>query len=115
VAVVPATKADLDKMSTALNRIVEEDPTLHLSRSPDTNETLLTGLGEAQIEVAIDKIRRKFGADLKVRLPKVAYKETITQVTQTEYRHKKTERRPRPVRSRVVAAGAAGAYRGLPI
>ena len=89
VAVVPATKADLDKMSTALNRIVEEDPTLHLSRSPDTNETLLTGLGEAQIEVAIDKIRRKFGADLKVRLPKVAYKETITQVTQTEYRHKK--------------------------
>ena len=89
VAVLPATKADLDKMSTALNRIVEEDPTLHLSRSPDTNETLLTGLGEAQIEVAIDKIRRKFGADLKVRLPKVAYKETITQVTQTEYRHKK--------------------------
>ena len=47
VAVVPATKADLDKMSTALNRIVEEDPTLHLSRSPDTNETLLTGLGRS--------------------------------------------------------------------
>ena len=89
VAVVPASKADLDKMSTALSRIVEEDPSLQLSRASDTNETLLTGLGEAQIEVAIDKIRRKFGADLKVRLPKVAYKETITQVTQTEYRHKK--------------------------
>ena len=89
VAVVPGSKADLDKMSSALSRIVEEDPTLHLSRASDTNETLLTGLGEAQIEVAMDKIRRKFGADLKVRLPKVAYKETITQVTQTEYRHKK--------------------------
>ena len=89
VAVTPASKADLDKMSTALSRIVEEDPTLHMSRDSDTNETLITGLGEAQIEVAMDKIRRKFGADLKVKLPKVAYKETITQVTQTEYRHKK--------------------------
>jgi elongation factor G len=89
VAVSPASKADLDKMSTALNRIVEEDPTLHMSRDSDTNETLITGLGEGQIEVALDKIRRKFGADLKVRLPRVAYKETITQVTQTEYRHKK--------------------------
>ena len=89
VAVSPATKADLDKMSTSLSRIVEEDPTLRLTRDGNTNEMLITGLGEAQIDVAMDKIRRKFGADLKVRLPKVAYKETITQVTQTEYRHKK--------------------------
>ena len=89
VAVTPASKADLDKMSTALSRIVEEDPTLSMSRDSDTHETLITGLGEAQIEVAMDKIHRKFGADLKVRLPRVAYKETITQVTQSEYRHKK--------------------------
>jgi elongation factor G len=89
VAVTPATKADLDKMSTSLSRIAEEDPSLHHSRDSDTNESLLTGLGEAQVDVAMDKIRRKFGADLRVRLPRVAYKETITQVTQTEYRHKK--------------------------
>ena len=89
VAVTPAAKADLDKMSAALARIVEEDPSLYVSRIADTQQTLMTGLGEAQVEVALDKIRRKFGADLKVRLPKVAYKETITQVTQTEYRHKK--------------------------
>lgn len=89
VAVSPATKADLDKMSTSLSRIVEEDPTLRLTRDADTNQTVITGLGEAQIDVAMDKIRRKFGADLKVKLPKVAYKETITQITQTEYRHKK--------------------------
>lgn len=89
VAVTPATKADLDKMSTSLSRIVEEDPTLQLTRDASTHETVITGLGEAQIDVAMDKIRRKFGADLKVRLPKVAYKETITQTTQTEYRHKK--------------------------
>jgi elongation factor G len=89
VAVTPATKADLDKMSTSLSRIVEEDPSLRLSRQVDTSETVLTGLGDAQIEVAIDKIRRKFGADLQVRLPRVPYRETITRVTQSEYRHKK--------------------------
>ena len=89
VAVNPASKADLDKMSMSLNRIVEEDPSLRFSRDPGTNETLITGLGDAQIDVAMDKIRRKFGADLTVKLPKVAYRETITQVTKAEYRHKK--------------------------
>ena len=89
VAVSPATKADLDKMSTSLARIIEEDPSLYMRRDADTQQTLITGLGEAQIDVAMDKIRRKFGADLKVQLPKLAYRETITQVTQTEYRHKK--------------------------
>ena len=89
VAVSPASKADLDKMSLALGRIVEEDPSLQMSRNASTSETLITGLGEAQIDVAIDKIKRKFGAELRVRLPRVPYKETITRTTQTEYRHKK--------------------------
>ena len=89
VAVAPASKADLDKMSLSLARIVEEDPTLQMSRDYDTTETVITGVGEAQIDVAMDKIRRKFGADLKVKLPRVAYKETITRVTNAEYRHKK--------------------------
>ena len=88
-AVHPKTKADLDKMSLAISRIVEEDPTLRYTRDPETNETLVTGLGDTQIDVALGKIRRKFGTDLKARLPRVAYKETITRVTQTEYRHKK--------------------------
>ena len=89
VAVAPATKADLDKMSTSLARIVEEDPSLHYSRDVDTGDSLLTGLGDAQIEVAIDRIKRKFGADLVLRMPKVAYRETISRVTNAEYRHKK--------------------------
>ena len=89
VAVSPATKADLDKMSTSLSRIVEEDPTLHLSRQPDTGEMVLTGLGEAQIDVTVDKIKRKFGAELLTRLPRVPYRETITRTAQSEYRHKK--------------------------
>ena len=89
VAVSPASKADLDKMSLALSRIVEEDPSLQMSRNANTSETLITGLGDAQIDVAIDKIKRKFGAELRVKLPRVPYRETITRTTQTEYRHKK--------------------------
>ena len=89
VAVSPASKADLDKMSLALSRIVEEDPSLQMSRNANTSETLITGLGDVQIDVAIDKIKRKFGADLRIKLPRVPYRETITRTTQTEYRHKK--------------------------
>lgn len=89
LAVVPATQADLDKMSTSLARIVEDDPSLRFTRNPETSESLLTGLGEVQIEVALDRIKRKFGASLKVKLPVVPYRETITQITNSEYRHKK--------------------------
>ena len=89
LAVQPATQADLDKMSTSLARIVEDDPSLQFTRNPETSESLLTGLGEVQIEVALDRISRKFGANLNVRLPVVPYRETITQVTNSEYRHKK--------------------------
>lgn len=89
LAVLPATQADLDKMSTSLARIVEDDPSLQFTRNPETSESLLTGLGEVQIEVALDRISRKFGANLNVKLPVVPYRETITQVTNSEYRHKK--------------------------
>ena len=89
MAVTPASKDDLDKMSMALSRIVEEDPTLHFSRDAGTSESLITGLGDAQIEVALERIKRKFGADLRVKMPKVPYRETITKITKSEYRHKK--------------------------
>ena len=89
MAVTPASKDDLDKMSMALGRIVEEDPTLHFSRDASTSESLITGLGDTQIEVALEKIKRKFGAELRVTMPRVPYRETITKVTQSEYRHKK--------------------------
>ena len=89
MAVSPTTKDDLDKMSMALSRIVEEDPTLHFSRDASTSESLITGLGDAQIEVALEKIKRKFGADLRVKMPRVPYRETITKISKSEYRHKK--------------------------
>ena len=89
MAVTPASKDDLDKMSMALSRIVEEDPTLQFSRDAGTSESLITGLGDAQIEVALERIKRKFGADLRVKMPRVPYRETITKTASSEYRHKK--------------------------
>ena len=89
MAVSPKTKADVDKMSQALARIVEEDPSLRVTREADINETHISGQGETHIDVAMERIKRKFGTELEIQLPKVPYKETITSVTRAEYRHKK--------------------------
>ena len=89
MAVYPKTKSDVDKMSMCLSRIVEEDPSLRLLRDSNTSETLLAGMGDTHIEVAIERVRRKFSTDLELQLPKVPYKETITAVTRAEYKHKK--------------------------
>ncbi len=88
-AVFPKTKADLDKMGVALQRIVEEDPSLRLERNTETAETILSGLGDSHVEVALEKIRRKFGVDLEMAMPKVPYRETVAGRAQAEYTHKK--------------------------
>ncbi|MBI4286564.1 MAG: elongation factor G [Chloroflexi bacterium] len=89
MAVHPKTKLDLDKLGNALTRLAEEDPTMHVRREADTNETIVSGLGETHLRVAVDKMQRKFGANVELSLPKVPYKETITTTTQAEYKHKK--------------------------
>ncbi len=89
MAVFPKSKADLDKMTTAVSRIVEEDPTLKVTREPDTLEMLLGGLGDTHVEVAVEKMKRKFGAEIELQTPKVAYKETVNGSSKVEYRHKK--------------------------
>jgi len=88
-AVHPKTKADLDKLGLALSRLSEEDPTLRVRREADTNETILSGIGETQLEVAVDKMSRKFGVGVALETPKVPYKETITVSAKAEYKHKK--------------------------
>ncbi len=88
-AINPKSKADLDKMSSALQRIVDEDPSLRIERVQDTGEVLLQGLGDSHVEVALEKIRRKFNVDLEMSTPKVPYKETITTTAVAEYTHKK--------------------------
>jgi elongation factor G len=89
MAVFPKTKADVDKMTTSLARMSEEDPSLSITREGDTLEMLLGGLGDTHVEVAVEKIKRKFGVEIVLELPKVPYKETISTTTKVEYRHKK--------------------------
>ncbi|MDP2930926.1 MAG: elongation factor G [Chloroflexota bacterium] len=88
-AVRPKTKADLDKLGTALTRLAEEDPTIHVRKDPDTAETIISGLGETQLQAAAEKMQRKFGVNVELSLPRVPYKETITVANQAEYKHKK--------------------------
>jgi len=88
-AVYPKTKADLDKLGTALSRLTEEDPTLRMHRDSDTIETVISGMGETQLEVAAEKMLRKFGVGVNLEIPRVPYKETITTTTRAEYKHKK--------------------------
>ncbi|MFC2011016.1 elongation factor G [Chloroflexota bacterium] len=88
-AVYPKTKADLDKLGAALSRLTEEEPTLRVYRDSETNETILSGLGETQLEVTAEKMLRKFGVGIDLVTPKVPYRETITTSTKAEYKHKK--------------------------
>jgi elongation factor G len=88
-AVAPKTRTDQDKLGPALQRIVEEDPTLHMHRDPDTHEVILSGVGESHIHVAAEKMQRKFGVGVDIHRPKVPYRETITTKNQAEYKHKK--------------------------
>ncbi|MQG18595.1 MAG: elongation factor G [SAR202 cluster bacterium] len=89
MAVFPKTKSDLDKITSSLNKIVEEDPSLNLSRNNDTLELLLGGLGDVHIDTSLEKIKRKFGVEIDSKFPKVAYKETVGNSAKAEYRHKK--------------------------
>jgi elongation factor G len=88
-SVHPKTKTDLDKMGPALQRLVEEDPTLRLSRDPSSGETILSGLGEPHVKIALDRMSRRFGVNVELGLPRVPYRETISAKTIAEYKHKK--------------------------
>ena len=88
-AVSPKSKADLDKLGSSLTRLAEEDPTIKVQRDQDTGETVLSGLGETQLEVVVGKMQRKFGVGVTLSVPKVPYKETITASAKGEFKHKK--------------------------
>jgi elongation factor G len=89
MSIQPQTKGDLDKMSTVLPRICEEDPSLQTRREIDTNEFIISGVGDSHLEIVKGKMRRKFGVEVKLDPPKIPYKETITMSTKAEYKHKK--------------------------
>jgi elongation factor G len=89
VALHAVGKNDEDKMGSALARLAEEDPSLHVMRDPETGETVLSGLGDAHVEVALEVMKRKFGVDLAADVPRVPYRETIATPVRAEYKHKK--------------------------
>jgi len=89
VAISPKTKADSAKMGPALNRVTEEDPSLSWRQEQGTNETILSGMGEQHIELAVRRMETKFGVGLLTAVPKVPYRESITKSASDYHRHKK--------------------------
>jgi len=87
--VKPKTRADLDKLGNALHNVVEEDPSVRVSRDPDTGESLLSGLGESHLQIIAERMKRKFGVEVELDLPRVPYRETIRGKAEAQYRHKK--------------------------
>jgi len=89
LAVYPESKSDTAKMGSTLTRMCEEDPSLHWRHDPSTNETILSGMGDAHLDTAVRRIQGRFGVNLGTRTPKVPYKETVTRTASSQYRHKK--------------------------
>lgn len=89
VAIVPRSQADLDKMSNALARIVEEDRTIRVSRDPETAEMLLSGMGETHIQIVVEGIKRKYAVDLLTHDQRISYRETIRKKARANGRHKR--------------------------
>ncbi len=88
-ALEPVSRADDDKLSEALGKLLEADPTLQLERNADTHETVLWGMGHVHLEVAVNTLKDRFGVNVATRAPKVAYRETIRGKGDARYRHKK--------------------------
>jgi elongation factor G len=89
VAVSPKTKADAAKISPTLTRLNEQDPTLSWRQDPSTRETILSGMGDTHINVAIRRMEETFSLSLETAIPRVPYLETITRPASAQYRHKK--------------------------
>ncbi|MDP1724801.1 MAG: elongation factor G [Alphaproteobacteria bacterium] len=89
VAVEPKTKADQEKMSVALGRLAEEDPSFRVSVDHESGQTIIKGMGELHLEIIVDRMRREFKVEANVGAPQVAYRETITKTIEYDYTHKK--------------------------
>jgi len=88
-AIEPKSRADEEKISVALHKILEEDPSLHFDRDPQTKEFILSGSGQLHIETVVDKLHKRYHVEVALHPPKVPYKETITQQVEVQGRHKK--------------------------
>ena len=89
LAIEPKTKVDQEKLGVAIHKLVNEDPTLKVSTDPETGQTILAGMGELHLEIIVDRMQREFGVGANVGKPQVAYRETIRQIAEFDYTHKK--------------------------
>ncbi len=89
LAVYPKGKSDTDKVASGLLRLAEEDPTISLEQSKETNEFLLSGMGDLHLEIIASRLKKKFGVEMELEDPKVPYRETIKSSTKVEGKHKK--------------------------
>ena len=88
-AIEPKSRGDEEKISGSLQRLEEEDPTIRYARDPQTGQLLLSGQGQLHIEVTVAKLKRRFGVEVNLRLPRIPYRETVTMATEAHGRHKK--------------------------
>ena len=88
-AIEPKSNADIEKISLGLHKLIEEDPTLEFSRHADTKEMVLSGMGQWHIDLALEKLRRKYGAEVVLHMPKIPYRETIRAMAQAQGKYKK--------------------------
>jgi elongation factor G len=89
LAIEPRTKVDQEKLGVAINKLVNEDPTLKVNTDPETGQTILAGMGELHLEIIVERMKREFHVEANVGKPQVAYRETIRNKAEYEYTHKK--------------------------
>ena len=89
IAIEPKTKADQDKLATALQKLMQEDPTFRVNTNPDTGQTLIAGMGELHLEIIVDRLMREFKVGATVGRPQVAYRETVTKSVKSEIKFAK--------------------------
>src|SRR5690606_577042 len=89
IAIEPKTKADIDKLSTGLQKLAEEDPTFKVSTDEETGQTLIAGMGELHLEIIVDRLRREFKVEANVGAPQVSYREALRAPVKHAYTHKK--------------------------
>lgn len=88
-AIEPKTRADEDRISQAIHRITEEDPTVRIERDPETNELIISGNGQLHVEIIVDRLKKRYGVDVGLKPPKIPYKETIKGRSDVQGKYKK--------------------------
>ena len=111
LAVEPSSRGQEQKLAQSIHKLTEEDPCFVVEHNQELNETVIRGLGELHMRVMLQRMTSRYHVDVDTRPPRIAYRETITRPAEGHYRHKKADRRRRPVRRSFPSAQATGAGR----